>query len=80
MHLIMVEKNARQHRGALDRIFVWESSAKMELQTVWTRQEEEDAMKEKLRAEWIAEEEALKKSKEKEEEEQETEEESSSGS
>ena len=47
----------------------------MERQTVWTRQEEEDALKEKLRAEWIAEEEAMKKSKEEEEEEQETEEE-----
>jgi predicted Fe-S protein YdhL (DUF1289 family) len=52
MHLIMVEKNPRQHRGALDRICVWESLAKMERQTVWTRQEEEeeDALKEKLRA------------------------------
>ena len=83
MHLIMVEKNGRQHRGALDRISIWESSPKMERQTVWTRQEEEDALKEKLRAEWIAEEEALKKSKEEEEEEQETEEEegcSSAGS
>jgi hypothetical protein len=47
----------------------------MERQTVWTRQKEEDALKEKLRAEWIAEEEALKKSMEEEEEEHETEEE-----
>jgi chromatin segregation and condensation protein Rec8/ScpA/Scc1 (kleisin family) len=33
----------------------------MERQAVWTRQEEEDALKKKPRAEWIAEEEALKR-------------------
>jgi hypothetical protein len=50
MHLIMVEKNARQYLGALAGIFVWVSSAHMERPTVWTKQEQdEDALKERYR-------------------------------
>jgi hypothetical protein len=63
MHLIMVEKNARQYRGAVTRIYICESSAKMERQTVCMKQERDDTLTEKYRAEWIAEEEGVKRRK-----------------